>query len=53
VRVGTMRSAGQMSVHLALPGGGFRLDDGTGHHLILFAQQERQGAIEGAGTAPL
>jgi hypothetical protein len=27
--------------------------NGTGHHLILFAQEQRQGAILGATTMPL
>ena len=51
-RVATVRGATQMSVHIAFPDG-FHLDSGSGHHLILFAQQQQQGAIEGAATTPL
>ena len=52
VRVATVSSAAQMSVHIAFPDG-FHLDSGSGHHLILFAQERRQGAIEGAATTRL
>jgi hypothetical protein len=41
-----------MSVHIPFPHG-FHLDSGTGHHLILFAQEQHQGAIEGAATTRL
>jgi hypothetical protein len=51
-RVATVGDAAQMSVHIAFPDG-FRLHTGSGHHLILFAQQQHQGAIEGAATTPL
>jgi hypothetical protein len=51
-RVATVSSAAQMSVHIAFPDG-LHLDSGSGHHLILFAQQQHQGAIEGAATTPL
>ena len=50
-RVGTVRSAAKQSVHIALPDG-LHLS-GSGHHLILFAQEQHQGAIEGAATIPL
>ena len=48
-RVATVRGDEQESVHIAFPDG-FQLDSGSGHHLILFAQQQQQGAIEGAAT---
>ena len=51
-RVATVRSAGQQSVHIAFPSG-FHLGSGSGHHLILFAQTQHQGAIEGAATTRL
>jgi len=51
-RVATVSSAGQMSVHIAFPDG-FHLDGGSGHHLILFAQEKHQGGIEGAATTRL
>jgi len=31
---------------------GFSISSGIGHHLILFAQEQRQGAILGATTTP-
>lgn len=52
VRVATVRGAGQQSVHIAFPDG-FHLDSGSGHHLILFAQEPHQGVIEGAATTAL
>lgn len=51
VRVATVKGAAQQSVHIAFPDG-FHLD-GSAHHLILFAQQQHQGAIEGAATTAL
>jgi hypothetical protein len=51
-RVATVRSAAEQSVHIAFPDG-FHLDSGSGHHLILFAQEQHQGAIEGAATTRL
>jgi hypothetical protein len=48
-RVATVRGDEQESVHIPFPDG-FHLDSGSGHHLILFAQQQHQGAIEGAAT---
>jgi hypothetical protein len=52
VRVGTIRGDAQQSVHIAFPEG-FHPDSGTGHHLILFAQDQHQGAIEASTTTPL
>ncbi len=52
VRVATIKGAAQQSVHIARPDG-FRLDSASGHHLILFAQAQYQGALEGAATAAL
>ncbi|MGA8529768.1 MAG: DUF1223 domain-containing protein [Acidobacteriaceae bacterium] len=53
VRVATVRGAAQESVHIPLPDG-FHLDSGSGHHhLILFAQTQHQGAIQGAATTAL
>jgi hypothetical protein len=48
-RVATVRDDGEHSVHLPFPEG-FSTSSGTGHHLILFAQEQRQGAILGATT---
>ena len=31
----------------------FQLGSGSGHHLILFAQEPLQGAVVGAATMPL
>jgi hypothetical protein len=52
VRVATVRGTAQQSVHIVFPDG-FHLDSGSGHHLILFAQKQHQGAIEGAATTTL
>ena len=52
VRVATVKGATQQSIHIAFPDG-FHLDSGSGHHLILFAQDQHQGAIEGAATTAL
>jgi len=52
VRVATVSGAAQMSVHIAFSDG-FHLDSGSGHHLILFAQEKPQGGIEGAATIRL
>jgi hypothetical protein len=52
VRVATISGAAQMAIHIAFPDG-FHLDGGSGHHLILFAQEKHQGAIEGAATTKL
>jgi len=51
-RVATVRGAAQESVHIAFPDG-FHPDSGSGHHLILFAQEQHQGVIEGAATTKL
>jgi len=50
-RVATVRDDGEHSVHVSFPEG-FSTSSGTGHHLILFAQVQRQGAILGATTMP-
>jgi hypothetical protein len=50
-RVATVRADGEHSVHISFPEG-FLSSGGTGHHLILFAQEQRQGAILGATTMP-
>lgn len=52
VRLATVRGAARQSIHLALPDG-FHLDGVSGHHLILFAQQQHQGAIEAAAITKL
>jgi len=51
-RVATVTDDGEHSVHISFPEG-FPTSSGTGHHLILFAQEQRQGAILGATTMPL
>ena len=51
-RVVTVKGDGEKSVHISFPGG-FNLDGGSGHHLILFAQEQHQGAIDGAATTRL
>jgi hypothetical protein len=48
-RVATVRDDGEQSVHVSFPEG-FSASNGAGHHLILFAQEQRQGAILGATT---
>ena len=50
-RVATVRDDGEKSVHLSYPEG-FSKGSGSGHHLILFAQEPHQGAILGATTIP-
>jgi len=50
-RVATVRDDGERSVHVSFPEG-FSISSGIGHHLILFAQEQRQGAILGATTTP-
>jgi hypothetical protein len=52
VRVATVKSDGEESVHIAIPSG-FKLGGSSGHHLILFAQEQHQGAIEAAATTAL
>ena len=51
-RVATVRGDGEHSVHISFPEA-FSTSGGTGHHLILFAQEQRQGAILAATTMPL
>ena len=51
-RVATVTDDGEHSVHVSFPEG-FSTRGGSGHHLILFAQEQRQGAILGATTMPL
>jgi hypothetical protein len=50
-RVATTRHDGEQSVHVSLPEG-LSTRSGSGHHLILFAQEPHQGAILGATTIP-
>jgi hypothetical protein len=49
--VATVRDDGEQSVHLSYPQG-FSTGSGSGHHLILFAQEPHQGAILGGTTIP-
>lgn len=51
-RVATVRGNAEQSVHIVLPQG-FRIEGGSGHHLILFAQEPHQGAIVAAATTQL
>ena len=51
-RVATVKGNAEQSVHVTLPDG-FPFDGGSGHHLILFAQEQHQGGIVGAVTIPL
>lgn len=48
-RVGTVRSAAEQTSHVSLPGD---FKAGSGHHLILLAQEQNQGAILGAAIIP-
>jgi hypothetical protein len=50
-RVATVRDDGEQSVHVSYPEG-FSTGSGSGHHLILFAQEPHQSAILGATTIP-
>ena len=50
-RVATVRDGGERSVHVSFPEG-LSTGSGSGHHLILFAQEPHQGAILGATTMP-
>jgi hypothetical protein len=52
MQVATVRNGGEQSVHVSFPNG-FSPSSGTGHHLILLAQEQRQGEILGAATMPL
>ena len=47
VRLGTVRDQTEQAAHLKLPEG-LDLKGGSGHHLILLAQEQHQGAIVGA-----
>jgi hypothetical protein len=51
-RVAVVRGDAQESIHLSLPDG-VQLGSGSGHHVILFAQEPHQGAIVGAATMAL
>jgi hypothetical protein len=51
-RVATVKGDAEQSVHVTLPDG-FQLAGSSGHHLILFAQEQHQGGIVGAATIPL
>lgn len=51
-RVAMVQGAGEQSAHIVLPEG-FRSNSGSGHHLILLAQEQHLGAIVGAATIPL
>jgi hypothetical protein len=50
-RLSTVRNEGEQSVHVSYPEG-LSTGNGSGHHLILFAQEPHQGAILGATTIP-
>jgi hypothetical protein len=50
-RVATVRDDGEQSVHVSYPEG-FSTGSGSGHHLVLFAQEPHQSAILGATTIP-
>ncbi len=51
-RVATIRAGGEQAVRVALPA---NVDgkNGSGHHLILLAQEQHQGAIVGAAIRPI
>jgi hypothetical protein len=50
--LGALHEARQRSVTLPLPAS-FHAGGGTGHHLVLFAQQNEAGAVMGIDTKPL
>lgn len=50
--VGPLHETEGESVSLPLPPS-FRSDSGAGHHLVLFAQQDRTGAVLGTDTKPI
>src|SRR5258708_5481668 len=50
-RVATVRDGGEQSVHVSFPEG-LSTGSGSGHHLILFAQEPHPGGILGATTVP-
>lgn len=51
-RVGTVHDSAEQTVNLRFPAS-FDAKSGSGHHLILFAQEQHQGAILGATIVPL
>jgi hypothetical protein len=51
-RVAMVQGDGEQSLHIVLPKG-FQPGSGSGHHLILLAQEQHLGAIVGAATLPL
>lgn len=51
-RVAIVRGDREQSAHIVLPEG-FQPGSGSGHHLILLAQEQHLGAIVGAATIPL
>ena len=52
MRVATVTGTAEKSIHLPLPDG-FQPAAGSGHHLILFAQEAHQGSIVGAAITTL
>jgi hypothetical protein len=52
MRVATVTGTAAKSIHLPLPDG-FQPAAGSGHHLILFAQEAHQGSIVGAAITTL
>lgn len=50
-RIATVRSDVEESVHIQFSEG-FQPGTASGHHLVLFAQEQHQGAIDGAVTTP-
>jgi hypothetical protein len=50
--LGTLQETEQRSVSLPLPPS-FHGGSGTGHHLVLFAQEDRTGAVLGTDTKPI
>ncbi|MGC1360891.1 MAG: DUF1223 domain-containing protein [Silvibacterium sp.] len=51
-RLGPLGETNQRTMSLPLPPS-FHVSSGTGHHLVLFAQQDRTGAILGTDTKPI
>jgi hypothetical protein len=50
--LGALHEAEQRSITLPLPPS-FHSNAGTGHHLVLFAQQNGAGAVIGTDTKPI
>ena len=50
--LGALHEAEQRSVTLPLPAS-FHSNAGTGHHLVLFAQENGDGAVMGTDTQPI